>query len=65
MMVLKSYTISSANAIAEFVNVNGIKREDIYTIVAVGGEVAPQFYTIYYYADNAVKEKTKSIFGWS
>lgn len=64
MMVLKSYTIPSANAIAEFVNVNGIKREDICTIVSIGGD-AVHSYTIFYYADNAVKEKTKSVFGWS
>jgi len=64
MIVLKSYTISQANIIAEFVNINGIKKEDIYTIVAVGGE-AIQRYTIYYYGDDTVKEKTKSLFGWS
>jgi hypothetical protein len=64
MIILKSQTVFSPNVIAEFVNINGIKREDISTIVAVGDDTQ-RSYTIYYYGDDTVEEKTKSLFGWS
>lgn len=57
MIVLKSDYFSSHERLTLFINENNIKREDILAITQ-----APSFFTIFFYADDAVKEITHGIF---
>jgi hypothetical protein len=64
MKILKSHEFTTSGLLAEFVNYNGIQREDILNIV-VYTVASSGSYVIYYYGDPNVKEKSKSLFGWN
>ncbi|MGN6398728.1 MAG: hypothetical protein ACTHMI_24385 [Mucilaginibacter sp.] len=64
MKVLKSNEFSSSDSLADFVNYNGIQREDILNIVVHSAMPPSGVFVIYYYGDPNIKEKTKSLFGW-
>lgn len=57
MIVLKSDYFTSHERLTLFINENSIKREDILIITQ-----APSVYTIFFYADDAVKEITHGLF---
>ncbi|WP_293309943.1 hypothetical protein [Pedobacter sp. UBA5917] len=57
MIVLKSDYFSTHERLTRFINENHIKREDILAITQ-----APSFFTIFFYADDAVEEITHGIF---
>jgi hypothetical protein len=57
MTVLKSDYFSSHERLTRFINENHIKREDILAITQ-----APSFFTIFFYADDAVEEITHGLF---
>jgi hypothetical protein len=57
MIVLKSDYFSSHERLTLFINENHIKREDILAITQ-----APSFFTIFFYADDAVVEITHGLF---
>ncbi|MDP9080917.1 MAG: hypothetical protein M3O71_26150 [Bacteroidota bacterium] len=65
MIILKSENFPTSNLLAEFVNYNGIKRENIQAITVYDIDVTMKDFTIFYYGEQGVKEKTKSVFGWS
>lgn len=57
MIILKSDYFSSHERLTLFINENKIKREDILVITQ-----APGSFTIFFYADDSVKEITHGLF---
>ena len=57
MIVLKSDYFTSHERLTRFINENNINRVDILVITQ-----APSMYTIFFYADDAVKEITHGMF---
>lgn len=69
MMILKAQKfegiLTPAKELAEFVNKNNIKREDILSITAVDAPNSSLIYTIFFYSDSETQILTKGVFGWS
>ncbi|TDO24276.1 hypothetical protein [Pedobacter duraquae] len=57
MIVLKSEYFMSHERLTQFINENKIKREDILSILIAAGTL-----TIFFYADDSVKEITHGFF---
>lgn len=57
MIILKSDYFSSHERLTLFINENKIKREDILSITA-----SPGCFTIFFYADDSIKEITHGLF---
>lgn len=57
MIILKSDYFTSHERLTRFINENNIQRENILEILQDQG-----FYTIFFYADDSIKEKTHGMF---
>ena len=57
MIILKSDNFSSHERLSHFINDNNIQRENILKILQDVG-----MFTIFFYADDSIKEKTRGLF---
>lgn len=64
MIILKAQKFSQESDVVKFININNIKREDIFEITAVTTPLNTDQYTIFFYADSAAQEITRGFFGW-
>jgi len=61
MEILKSKTYRSEDDLVKFININKIKREDVFTVVSNG---STGLYTVFFYADSEVEEVSRGFWGW-
>lgn len=59
MIILKSREVGSHDDLTKFINENNIAQESVMNIVFSG--TSSNFYTLFFYADSAIKEKPRSI----
>ena len=62
MKVLKSETFTGDKSLTNFINDNNITKEDVLSITCCG-DLAVPLYTILFYGDSEIKEKTRGLFG--